>query len=40
MRSMGPILGGGIIMILCGGLIMLGDMRVRPAASIAGASIF
>jgi len=35
MRSIGPILGGAIIMILCGGLIMLGDMKVRPAAARA-----
>jgi hypothetical protein len=35
MRSIGSILAGGIIIILCGGLIMLGDMKVRPAAARA-----
>jgi hypothetical protein len=35
MRRIGPILGGGIIVILCGGLMMLGDMKVRPAAARA-----
>ena len=35
MRGIGSILAGGIIIILCGGLIMLGDMKVRPAAARA-----
>src|SRR6266851_218430 len=35
MRSIGSILAGGIIIILCGGLMMFGDMKVRPAAARA-----
>jgi hypothetical protein len=35
MRKIATILGGGIILILCGGLMMLGDMKVRPAAARA-----